>query len=168
MTCKPGHSPKYPDFEAGNTLALRHGAWSPRKIDPRAQDLVAQIAPTVTWWQDCDMPAVWSWARCESRIELLNEFLAGRDLDDEKVRPAAELLTRLESQAMGHRSRLGLDPLSRARLGRDTAAASVDLARLWATDSESPEMGVDTTQDVTEVDQGTDTPEPVFVPNEDD
>jgi len=59
-------------------------------------------------------------ARCEARIQLLTEYLtdAGGDLDDDGgVRAAADLLTRLESQAMNHRARIGLDPLSRARLG---------------------------------------------------
>ena len=30
------------------------------------------------------------------------------------------------------RARLGLDPVSRARLGKDVASSKLDLARLWA------------------------------------
>jgi hypothetical protein len=126
-------------FKPGHTLTLRHGAWSPRHIDPRARELVDQVAPGVTWWQACDWPAVWAWARTEARCELLIEWLAdkGGDLDDDdNVRPAADLLTRLSGQAANMRSRLGLDPLSRFRLGRDVAASRVDLAKLWADDDD--------------------------------
>jgi hypothetical protein len=56
-----------------------------------------------------------------------------RDLLDAKGKPtgAADLLLRCERQAADLRSRLGLDPLARARLGRVVAQAKVDLARLW-------------------------------------
>jgi hypothetical protein len=47
------------------------------------------------------------------------------------ARPTA-LLDRLEARAESLRARLGFDPLSRARLGRDTVASELDLARLWA------------------------------------
>jgi hypothetical protein len=136
-------------FRPGHTLSTRHGAYSPRKVDPLAAELVERTAPTVTWWQQCDMPAVWAWARVEARIQLVTEYLAevGGDLtDDGEVRAAADLLTRLESQAMNHRARIGLDPLSRARLGRDVAATQVDLARMWAVedlaDDSGPEIDV--------------------------
>ena len=56
----------------------------------------------------------------------------GGDIDDidETVRPAADLLARLSARCESMRSKLGLDPLSRARLGRDVAASKVDLAKL--------------------------------------
>ena len=135
-----GRGYSWPPFAKGHVLSLRHGAWSPRRIDPRAQELIDSVAPGVTWWQDCDWPAVWRWAQTEARIELLTEWLAdkGGDIDDdESVRPASDLLTRLSVQAMNMRSRLGLDPLSRGRLGRDVAASQVDLAKLWADDDEA-------------------------------
>jgi hypothetical protein len=91
-----GRGYSWPPFVEGNRAAVKHAAWSPRAIDPRARELVDAIAPGVTWWQDCDWPAVWRWARCEARCELLHEFLAERgDLDDEQRVPAADLLTRL-------------------------------------------------------------------------
>ena len=116
----------------GNQLAVTHGAYSPRKVDPLAGDLVtlyldAAAAPhsAVAYLADPSYrPALWSWARTEARIQLLQEWLAdhGGDVDDDgNVRQAAELLTRLERQAMDARARLGLDPLSRAKLGKDVA-----------------------------------------------
>lgn len=145
----------WPQATPGNTLAVKHGAWSPRKVDPIARELVAAIAPTVTWWQACDGPAIWAWAQTEARCQLIAEWLADRggdapDIDDieETVRPAADLLTRLTARCESMRSKLGLDPLSRARLGRDVAASQVDLARLWAsedagTDEPAPDALID-------------------------
>lgn len=132
----PARNYKWKTATPGNEIALRHGAWSPRKIDPLAAEMVEQFASDLDWLQPCDRPAVWAWARCEARVQLLAEWLADRgDLDDDgDVRPAADLLTRLETQAAGLRARLGLDPLARARLGRDVAASRLDLAKLWADD----------------------------------
>lgn len=122
-------------FEPGNTVALRHGATSPRKVDPLAVEIVEGTRPDVTWWRPADEASIWAWGRLEARIQLLNEYLADRggDIDDDgSVRPAAEFLRKLEARAESMRGRLGLDPLNRARLGRDVAAQNLDLARLWA------------------------------------
>jgi terminase small subunit-like protein len=135
VTCRSGHPPRHPDFAAGNTVAVRHGAYSPRRVDPLAAEVVEQALADVDWLQPCDRPAVWAWARSEARVQLLGEWLAeqGGDVDDDgSVRPAAELLNRLEARAESLRSKLGLDPLSRARLGRDVAATRVDLEALRA------------------------------------
>jgi hypothetical protein len=132
-----------PRAEPGNQLALRHGAYSPRKVDPLAEQLVHGILELVEESPERlgylaapeFRPALWSWARTEARVQLLHEFLLdeGGDLDADGItRPAAELLVRLEKAAESLRTRLGMDPLSRARLGRDTAAGSLDLARLMA------------------------------------
>jgi hypothetical protein len=140
MTCRPGHSPRHPNFEPGNVIGLRHGAFSPRRVDPLAAELVRTVTADVDWLRDCDRPSLWAWARVEARIQLVSEYLAdsGGDIgDDDTVRPAADLLTRLEAQASGMRSKLGFDPLSRARLGRDVSATQVDLARLWATEADT-------------------------------
>lgn len=132
MTRRVGRGYSWPAFTRGNEVALRHGAWSPRKIDPLASELVESVSRQVEWWRPADMPSVWAWARTEARVQLLTEWLAERgDLDDDgNVRAAADLLTRLEARAQSLRSALGLDPTSRARLGRDVAAAEVDLAGL--------------------------------------
>jgi hypothetical protein len=74
-------------------------------------------------------------------VELLTEYLAGAgqetgdgvgDLGKDTVLSAYLLLHRAEARASTGRARLGLDPLSAARLGRDRAAGSVDMARLMA------------------------------------
>jgi hypothetical protein len=134
----PARGYGWPPFQAGNVAAQTHGSYSPRKVDPLAAEILAQTRQHVTWWRPADEASVWAWARTEARVQLLAEWLTerGGDLDDAgSVRPAADLLTKLEARAESMRSRLGLEPLSRARLGRDVAASSVDLARLWAAET---------------------------------
>lgn len=140
---KPAGWWRWAPFEPGNQAALRHGAWSPRLVDPVAAEIVERMradatepgSPVAYLADPTYAASVAAWARVEARIQLLTEYLsgAGGDLDAEgAVRPAADLLTRLEGQAEKARARLGLDPLSRARLGRDVTASQMDLARLLA------------------------------------
>lgn len=134
-------------FAPGNEVARKHGAYSPRKVDPLARELVDHVLAVadvegLPWLNQASHgPALWAWARAEVRVQLLTEWLeaqsadgnAGGLLDDDgEVRSAAMFLDRCEKEAAGARSRLGLDPLARARLGRDVAAQNLDLARVWA------------------------------------
>jgi hypothetical protein len=143
-----GQRPPFAEGSRANELGLRHGAWSPRRTDPLALEMIKQLLA------DDDVaylrapkwgPAVWSWARCEARIQLITEYLidlvgAGHlgDLEDPKVSAAYRLLDRFEAQAVQRRGRLGLDPLSAARLGRNRAAG-VDVAKLMAVLAEQDE-----------------------------
>lgn len=138
----PAFPGQRPPFEPGHELSMRHGAYSPRRVDPLARDLASYIVEHVPnlgapQW----VAAVWGWARAEAQVQLLTEYLmaAGEaagdgvgDLGDEKVRAAYLLLHRAEARADRGRARLGLDPLSASRLGRNQAAASVDMARVMA------------------------------------
>jgi hypothetical protein len=92
-------------------------------------------------------------------VQLLTEYIAVKaeaagdgigDLDDDRVKAAYLLLHRAEARAMSGRARLGLDPLSQARLGRDRAAASVDVAQLMAQLHRLEAQGVDVLAGVTE------------------
>ena len=137
----PGQRPPLPP---GHEVTLAHGAYSPRKVDPLARDLVEQLLadPTVGHAHaPAYRSAVWSWARAEAQVQLLTEYLAKAgeasgdgvgDLQSEAIRAAYLLLHRAEARATTGRARLGLDPLSRARLGKDTAAGQLDTARLMA------------------------------------
>ncbi len=139
---RPARGYRWEPFEDGNTAAVTHGGLSPRLIEPRAADIADALValasePTspVGYLADVSYgPAVRAWARCEASIERLDAFLGARGLlDDEGIpRPATRLLDRLETRSESLRARLGLDPLSRARLGRDIVAGSVDVARLMA------------------------------------
>jgi hypothetical protein len=145
----PGQRPPFAKgheyrFAEGNELGLRHGAFSPRRVDPLASELVDLVLndPATQYLQAAHWrPAVWAWAKAEAQVQLLEEYLARRaedagdgvgDLGDERVRSAYLLHHRASSRAMSGRRQLGLDPLSAARLGRDKAAAGVDMAQLMA------------------------------------
>jgi hypothetical protein len=141
---EPVHDRRHPPAEEGNELALKHGAYSPRRVEPLAAELVDRVRAMVAadevrlgyLLEPQFSAALWAWARCEARVQLLEEYLLdesvdGLDLDGEVV-PAAMHLERLERRALKLRERLGLDPLSRARLGRDVVATAVDVARVMA------------------------------------
>jgi hypothetical protein len=129
----------WPPFEKGNQVGLRHGAWSPAIVEPLAAEIIDAVRPTVSWWTAADEPAVHSWARTEARIQRITQWLEqrGSELDEDgEAVGAANMLTRLEKQAESLRSKLGLDPLSRSRLGANVAGAQVDMARLMAEEAQ--------------------------------
>jgi hypothetical protein len=131
-------------FEPGNELTLKHGAYSPRQVEPRAAEYVAAVleiaeadgSPVAYLADPSYGPALRAWGRSEAAQDLVEEFLAelGPIDEDGKVRPAAELLERVARRAERMRARLGLDPLARATLARDLAAAQTthELDRLKA------------------------------------
>lgn len=136
---KRGYS--WPPFEAGNTAAVTHGAYSPRQYEPRAHELVEEMRGHLPWLTPAHRPALWAWAKEEARCEMVEQWLAARAdldnaggmLDDEgEVRSATKLLLRLQASVANHRKELGMTPLAAARLGRDTAAGQLDVARLMA------------------------------------
>ena len=49
-----------------------------------------------------------------------------------KTAPSLEMWRKLDAAASMHRTKLGLDPLSRARLGRGVAASQADMAQIMA------------------------------------
>lgn len=103
--------------------------------------------------------AVRAWARAEAMLELYTEYVeqqtaeamstefgeAEEDITGDgtkgaggsstrrsrtrKTGPSLEMWRKLDAAASMHRTKLGLDPLARARLGRDVAAAQFDLAK---------------------------------------
>jgi hypothetical protein len=141
----PAFEGQRPPFVPGNELAeVRHGAYSPRRVDPLARelvDLVLEDPNTGHAKAPHHRLALWSWARAQAQVQLLTEYLADRaeeagngvgDLADERIRAAYLLLHRAEARAATWSARLGLDPLSQARMKRDTAAAGADMARIMA------------------------------------
>ena len=142
----PAFPGQRPSFARGNELAATyHGAYSPRRVDPLASELVEQLLADndVAYLRAAKWgPAVWAWGRCEARIQLVTEYLfdlvgSGRlgDLDDPRVSAAYRLLDRFEAQAVQQRGRLGLDPMSAAKLGKDVALgrhadAATELTRM--------------------------------------
>jgi hypothetical protein len=129
-------------FEPGHELSTVHGAYSPRRVEPLAGEILGHLLAdesiahlAAPRWR----LALLALCRSEARVQLLEEYVtrAGEesgdgvgDLDSERVRSAYALLHRCETRAITLRARLGLDPLGAARLGRDRASEAVDVARL--------------------------------------
>lgn len=138
---RPPRGYSWAPLQPGHTLTLRHGAYSPRKVDPLARELVEQVAGDLDYLaaDPSYRPALWAWARAEARVQLLSEYIDehGPLEADGTPRPALDALHRFERLASEARARLGLDPLSRARLGRDVTSAQFDLAKLWQQQDEA-------------------------------
>lgn len=147
-----------PPFEPGHTLSMRHGAYSPRRYEPLAEEFVEATleharqpgSATAYLLEPSYRPALWSWAKTEAQLQLIEEYLAdhgdeaGGFIDGEgEMRGPANYWLRLSASAARQRDALGLTPMSRARLGRDVAASQVDLARLMADLDEDEGDGVD-------------------------
>jgi hypothetical protein len=140
---RPARNYSWAPFAKGHELSTRHGAFSDRRVAPRAAELIGavlQIAAaegsTVPYLADATyQPALTAWARAEAQQDLLEQYLdnLGGPIDERgKVRPAADLLERVARRAERMRTRLGLDPLARGSLARDLAMAqsSHELDRL--------------------------------------
>lgn len=122
--------------QPGNTLPMRHGAYMPRVVDPLAREMLESILgqEQIHYLEDPTYShALWAWGRAEARVQVLQEWIDKHGLLDSHGRPtpAAGELARAETAAEKARQRLGLDPLSRAQLGKHTTSMRLDLARLW-------------------------------------
>lgn len=135
----PEFAGQRPPFQPGHALSLRHGAFSPRHVNPLAREIVEELLadPAVAYVAAPRFrAAVWSWARAEARVQLLERWVENHDDggvdEDGSVSPVLTALRLWHVRAANQLSKLGLDPMSAARLGRDVAAGEVDMARLMA------------------------------------
>ncbi len=114
-----------PNFTNGNLARVTHGAYSDRRVNPIARELVEGLI--VDRPDLADHPAaVWSWARAESRCLLIEAWLDEHEFiePDGKLPAAAQLVNQFEKLAMSLRTRLGLDPQSQAQLQSGRAEAA--------------------------------------------
>lgn len=141
-----------PPFERGNTAAVVHGAFSERRTGPVADqiatDLLADADTPGHLREPVFAAAVMAWAQAEAVCQLLREFVSGRPIeaamtevtsgteDEERhgdsvsrksrvrrIASALDALRKWEAHAANLRSRLGLDPMSAARVGKDLATS---------------------------------------------
>jgi len=141
----PAFEGQRPPLQPGHELTLKHGAYSPRYVDPAAEELRVAIL------EDPGTPAhvrspvnryeLAAMCRAQVQAELAAKSLAEHidRCDGDLVKAAradgfmsaALLMHRAEQRAASGRSRLGLNSAAAARLGKDVAvgnAASVDVA----------------------------------------
>lgn len=128
----PARGYSWEPFVAANFAAKRHGAYSERVITPLAAEIANAVCAARPDLQAPEMqPAVLAYARTEAQLEVLTAYvdLHGA-IDDNTGEPsgAEKYRLRIDTQAANHRSRLGLDPLSKARLGKDIASTHLDMS----------------------------------------
>jgi hypothetical protein len=132
---------RHPDFEPGNTVSVRHGAYSPREIAERAKSVHVELlryAPYLN--EERFLPAVQRYLSAAARESLLDDWItkvcAEKDAGAvparvwEQCTAAARLASKLGSD-------LGLDPLGHARIhalssGAGASEASQTVAELSA------------------------------------
>lgn len=150
MTEQPDWTPAFPGqrppFQPGHTLSLRHGARSPRVVDPLADSILQRAVEDAPWLSEPKYAAtVRAWARAEAQAELLTAWLDEHGLHDEegRLRYAEQALHRAETRAMNLRSRLGLDPISRARLGQAAQGQGPTIFDYFAALEDQADTGTD-------------------------
>lgn len=127
---EPAFPGQRPPFQPGNTIQpIDHGIYSPRTVDPIARQYIADVErdPSTAYLaQPRFAAALASWASARAKVQLLEEWVdslridAAADSDRGKTSPL-ELLRKWTVRADNQAARLGLDPLSAARLGKDVA-----------------------------------------------
>lgn len=104
-------------FEKGHTLTLKHGARSPRMVQPLADEIATQLVEVAPW---CGHPAfaaeVAAWAWEEARVRLLQAWVNEHGLLDEDSEGALGQLERAQGRAARLRGNLGLNPMAWARV----------------------------------------------------
>jgi hypothetical protein len=118
-----GYTITHPEFEAENAMAVRHGAFSKRRTDPVARQLVQGLLasrPDLVAYPE----EVWRWGRAEARALVLAEYLIDHPPWTEEGQAVAKWVSLSESAAERASRELGLTPASEAALARERAVAS--------------------------------------------
>jgi hypothetical protein len=130
----PAFEGQRPPFQPGNDLAVTHGAYAQRKVAPLAAQLIESVMADdqVSYLHlPSYRPALAAWAAAEAKVILIEAWVDGMTIESaaeskQGQTSPLELLRKWDATCQTHRARLGMDPLSRARLGRDVAATQVD------------------------------------------
>lgn len=150
---RPARGYSWPPFEDGNTVAMRHGARSPRNRRPLETALISWATAEAPWLaESLAQPALAAWARAEAMVLLLAAWIDEHGPIDEEgeVRGAVAQLDRYERSSLAHRDRLGLDPRSHLAMLREqvaTVAQAADLEAIQAAGSAALEARATETTD---------------------
>lgn len=141
-----------PPFRPGHELRLTAGHRSERRVGARAAEITEALLADPDVPAHLREPmfaaAVGAWAHAEAACQMLREWIDGQDIiagltaettaEEEEthtkrkitrkgstrtIPSVLEVLRRYETHAANLRSRLGLDPSSAAKVGRDLAIA---------------------------------------------
>lgn len=127
----PARGYSWAPFTGGNRAALRHGARSPRTIQPLADKIARKLTDAAPWTATPTFaPTVSAWAWSEAQAMLLRAYIDEHGLldDDGKPIPATDALERAEGRAARLRIELGLTPSSWSKLLERWGSADHDAA----------------------------------------
>jgi hypothetical protein len=137
---KPGNG-SWQQFQPGNEVNLAHGLRSPSRTAQVADVIVRELAEMPEcpeWLRDPSFAhAIRGWGNAEARLLMYESWMDAQP-DEMKYlatgaqEPLISRWTRLSELAARHRGRLGLDPVSRVRIGKALTSAGVDIAKLAA------------------------------------
>jgi hypothetical protein len=155
------HDRRFPDFGPGNTIAVRHGAHSEQLMRPVAEVLKNELLsdPELPDYLRQRQFAhaldayCWALAQClrlreyVAQLELADALTDRTETDEteerdggsvsrrstsRRIESAQEVARKYEIHAANLRAKLGLDPAAAAKLGRNLAAAKLDVAQAMA------------------------------------
>jgi hypothetical protein len=120
-----------PPFQPGNQLAVTHGAYSSKRIDPVATQFRDEIlsSPAMQYLLEPQYAAMfWQYCRTAARIQAIEDALDGMTIEAAAYSGKGqtswlELLRKWTSTLTTLAARLGLDPRSYAALGKDVSQA---------------------------------------------
>ena len=142
---EPGNG-SWQQFQPGSEVRLTHGtdrrgARVAERLSPVAQVVTSELLgmpQCPDWLKDPSFTySIAGWANAEARLLLYETWM---DAQSDEVKylatgaqePLISRWTRLSELAARHRGRLGLDPVSRVRIGKALTSAGVDIAKLAA------------------------------------
>ncbi|KNA92730.1 MULTISPECIES: P27 family phage terminase small subunit [Gordonia] len=129
----PGQRP--PFFKDGNECALRHGAHSPKLVNPRRDEIVAGLRQAMPHLDNEGYgPQLSRYGTTLAQIERLDAWLEEHGVIGKggSIKPAAKFRADLDKLALNLAGALGLTPVSHARVLRDLGEAGrsqVDIAK---------------------------------------
>jgi ribulose-5-phosphate 4-epimerase/fuculose-1-phosphate aldolase len=124
MAGQPARGYSWPPFQRNNQVGLRHGAFSKRRFEPLARELIEGVLaehPHLGRHPE----ALASWADSEARAWLLRDWLTGHGMftEGKTTEGAIKFLIQFDRRAEAGRKALGLDPRSELELVREAAEA---------------------------------------------
>jgi hypothetical protein len=108
-------------------MAMQHGANSPRRVQPFADELRPHVLASAPWVRSpAFASAVESYCWLQAQVLLLRAFVNERGMleDDEAERSATKQLDRLEGRLAKARHELGLSPQALSPLLRSAATVA--------------------------------------------
>jgi hypothetical protein len=138
----PARNYSWPPFEKGNEAALRHGAYSTRRVEGRAREIAERLEDVVPGFNASHRVTVELLARELARIELADLWLEEHGILDERGQPQPILKVRSiwTNSAARLANDLALNPSAQAKLGLAAAQAKGVAASAYIAEKRAREL----------------------------